>query len=307
MSIALVVTDRSLAPLVEALSSALPNVSVSHWPHVEQMQEAEFVVAWRQPENIWHQLPNAKVVCSLGAGVDGFVKDPYFPKQIKLVRIVDNSLSQQMADYVLSIILSQRIQLSRYQKLQTQQSWRPLPRLSGNKVLILGVGKIGKQVAQRLIDNGFAVTGWTRTTRTGLNVDTVSGTEGLTQALPLADYVVSILPSTKETKHIINASVFRQMKSSCCFINVGRGDAVNETELLDALDRKQLASAVLDVVEQEPMAVENPLWQHENVIITPHIAAITDQQEVVAQIIANYRAYKSGEPLINQVDIVKGY
>lgn len=307
MSIALVVTDRSLAPLANALSLALPNVSITQWPHVEQMQGAEFVVAWRHPENIWRQLPNAKVVCSLGAGVDGFVKDPYFPKQMDLVRIVDDSLSQQMAEYVLSAILSQRIQLSRYQKLQAEQTWQPLPRLSGKNVLVLGVGMIGKHVAQHLIENGFSVTGWTRTARTDLDFESVSGAEGLEHALPLADFVVSILPSTNATKHIINESVFKQLKTSACFINVGRGDAVNEAALLDALDKKQLASAVLDVVEQEPLSVESPLWRHENVFITPHIAAITDQNEVVAQIVANYNAYRTGQPLINQVDISKGY
>ena len=198
-------------------------------------------------------------------------------------------------------------QLNHYQKFQAQASWRPLPRLTGNKVLILGVGKIGKQVAHRLMDNGFAVTGWTRSHRTDLNFDSVSGAEGLAQALPIADFVVSILPSTNETKHIINESTFKQMKSTSCLINVGRGDAVNEADLLEALDKNQLARAVLDVVAQEPMPVGNPLWQHEKVIITPHIAAITEQEEVVAQIIANYRAFLSGERLINQVDISKGY
>ncbi len=307
MSIALLITDRDLTSLKAGIEAKLGEQTVRCWPDIEQMADAEFIVAWRQPENIWQHLPKAKVVCSLGAGVDGLINDPFLPKHLSLIRIVDESLSEQMAEFVLASLLLKNCRLDCYQQQQHANTWTPLPRLVRKKVTLLGVGKIGLCVAKRLKLNGFDVTGWARAHHPDVDFDVYLGQNQLAEALGDADYVVSTLPATVATHKMIDRQVFDLMPKHCCFINVGRGQTVNEHDLLTALNTQQIDSAILDVFQQEPLSKEHPFWQHEKVIMTPHIAAITDQKQVVEQIVENYLSFKNNRPLINQVNPELGY
>jgi glyoxylate/hydroxypyruvate reductase len=307
MSIALLITDRNLDSLQTGLKKQLPKVPIIAWPNVSNMTDAEFVVVWKQPTDIWLQLPNAKVLCSLGAGVDGLINDPSTPSHVEVIRIVDDGLSKQMADYVLSMILIKNLQLDQYIKQQQSKCWQPQERLSRKKVALLGVGQIGKCVAEKLILNGFDVAGWVRSTQPIVDFKVYKGSSGLAAVLADADYVVSTLPATSETQHIIDQAILNLMPNHACFMNVGRGQTVNENDLNDALNQGQIGGAVLDVFSQEPLPEGHDFWTHDNVVITPHIAAITDQKQVVDQIVNNYSAFIEGRPLQNKVDIKQGY
>lgn len=271
------------------------------------MAKATFVVAWRQPEDIWQQLPHVEVVCSLGAGVDGLINDVNLPKSASLIRIVDKNLSGQMADFVQSILLMKNIRLDKYINQQHQSKWQPQERHDYKNVAILGVGQIGQAVGQKLHDNGFNVTGWNRNSKPELSFNVRTGMKALPDVLAGADFIVSILPATNATQHLINKQLFKCMASHACFINVGRGSTVNEDDLLLALDNHEIASAVLDVVQLEPLPTHSPLWSHPQVILTPHIAAITDQKQVVRQIVDNYLAHNNQQPLSNTIDRKLGY
>lgn len=307
MSIALLITDRNLDSLQTGLKEQLPKVPIIAWPNVNNMTDAEFIVVWKQPKDIWLQLPNAKVLCSLGAGVDGLINDPSTPSHVEVIRIVDDGLSKQMADYVLSMILIKNLQLDQYIKQQQSKCWQPQERVTRKKVALLGVGQIGKCVAEKLLLNGFHVSGWVRATQPNVDFNVYKGIHGLADVLTDADYVVSTLPATSKTQHIIDQAIFNLMPNHACFINVGRGQTVNENDLNYALNQGQIGGAVLDVFSQEPLSKDHEFWANENVIITPHIAAITDQKQVVDQIVSNYLAFIEGRPLQNKVDVNQGY
>lgn len=307
MSIALLITDRNLEPLKAGIEAQLKQVPIIAWPDVAGMRAAEFIVVWKQPSDIWFQLPAAKVLCSLGAGVDGLINDLSIPSNVDIIRIVDESLSEQMADYVLSMILLKNLQLDRYIKQQQIKVWQPLERFERKKVTLLGLGQIGKSVARKLLLNGFEVVGWVRANQADVDFNVYIGPQGLAPALANADYVVSTLPSTDETYKIINRKVFDMMPNHACFINAGRGQTVDESDLNAVLNERQLESAVLDVFAQEPVPDKHDFWVNEHILMTPHIAAITDQKQVVDQIVRNYLAFQKGQPLANKVDLKQGY
>lgn len=307
MTIGLLITDRNLDALVKGINTHLPDINVATWPNISALSSCDFIVTWQQPNNIWEKLPKAKVICSLGAGVDGIINDPYLPKNVNVTRIVDHSLSTQMADYVLGVILMKRIQLDAYIKQQADNVWQPQERYLGRNVVLLGTGQIGQKVGEKLQLNGFNVIGWSRTEKTGLPFATKAGGEQLNPLLSEADYVVSTLPATSSTFKFVNEKLFQQMSARCCFINAGRGSTVDEQALINALDKQLINSAVLDVMHIEPLDKAHPFWLHPKVTLTPHIAAITEQAQVVKQIVENYMAFKSDEPLLNQVDLTIGY
>jgi len=307
MSIALLITDRDLTKLQQGIAQRLPNVNVQCWPNISAPEQVEFAVAWRQPENIWQSLPNLKVVSSFGAGCDSIVSDSSLPDKVQVVRIVDPELAQQMAEYVLMAVIMLGRGMQHYARQQQQQHWQPQKRKRGRNVTILGVGNIGNEVAQRLISNGYQVTGWARTAKSERNYPVYCSSTQLVIALAQADFVVNLLPSTPETCQLINAKFLANMPLHSYLINVGRGQTVDESALQQALQQKMIAGAVLDVFQQEPLTPDQPLWQNPDVIITPHIAAITSQQTVITQLCENYRRMTLSMPLLNIVNRTVGY
>jgi len=307
MSIALLITDRHLSTLYDGLQQQLPDVDIQCWPNISEPEKVRFVVAWRQPENCWQQFPHLNVVSSLGAGCDGLLNDLCLPKNIIVTRIVDNGLADQMAEYVLGAILLVKRRFDCYLNQQKKQQWRPLTQIAGKKVTVLGIGEIGNKVATTLVACGYQVTGWGRSKKNNPHYPTFSGKEQLPQALIDADFVVSTLPFTNQTKDLLNDDFFKLLANKTWLINVGRGQVLNEQHLLIALANKCLQGAILDVVSTEPLIKSHPFWRHPNIIITPHISAITNQQAIISQISENYLLMEAGKSLKNKVNLSKGY
>jgi glyoxylate/hydroxypyruvate reductase A len=307
MSIALIITDRELTRLSSGLKKRLPNVDIQCWPNISAPEKVTFVVAWQPPSDIWQNFPNLKAISSLGAGCDSLLGDPRLPTNIAVTRIVDSGLAEQMAEYVLTIILSLKCRLYDYFKQQQRQQWQPLRKIKGKKIAILGIGEIGHKVAKILIACGYEVSGWSRSKKEHDLYATFYGKQQLAQAVKDVDFVVSTLPLTSETKHLLNYDFFKLLTNKTWFINVGRGKVLNESELLLALANNDLQGAVLDVFSTEPLVKNHPFWQHKNIIITPHISAITDQTTVIEQLAENYQLLTDNKPLKNVVDRQKGY
>jgi phosphoglycerate dehydrogenase-like enzyme len=127
--------------------------------------------------------------------------------------------------------------------------------------------------------------------------------------LQQSDFVVLVVPITPQTRRMIDATALAQMKPGAYLINIGRGDVVDEPALIDALRQRRIAGAALDVFHEEPLPNDSPLWQLDNVILTPHIAGITPNYEPRAAAIfaENLRRFVAGQPLLNQVDFSRGY
>ncbi len=307
MSIALLITDRDLSTLYQGLKTQLPDVDIQCWPEIKVPENVEFVVAWRQEKNAWQAFKQLKVISSLGAGCDGLLSDPDLPKNVAITRIVDAGLAEQMAEYVLGAILQIKCRFHDFFKLQQQKQWQTFERLKGKKVTVLGIGAIGDKVARTLQANNFIVNGWAKTAKKDRHYPIFYGNSQLAEAIKEADFIVSTLPFTDETENLLNKAFFQHTAENAWLINVGRGQVVDEQDLLAALEKKQLAGAVLDVFQQEPLAPQHPFWAHDKIIITPHISAITDQRAVLSQIVTNYKNLQAGKPLINLVNIDNGY
>lgn len=169
-----------------------------------------------------------------------------------------------------------------------------------NTIGIIGVGTIGKETAKIAKAFGMKVLGLRHSGKAEEYVDEIYTSNQLDLLLPKCDYVVVTLPLTKETFHLFGAEQFKQMKTSAYFINIGRGEIVNEEDLVMALKDGEIAGAGLDVFEKEPLSVDSPLWGMENAIITPHTAGPTEHynKRVVEDIlIPNLKDYILGKAL----------
>ncbi|KTD98852.1 MULTISPECIES: glyoxylate/hydroxypyruvate reductase A [unclassified Pseudoalteromonas] len=306
MSVLVAITGRDNTKLIEQLQARLPSTQIQQWPDCNNLESIDFVLAWKAPQDMWAKLPNLKAVSSFGAGVDS-IDLSLLGDNIDVVRIVDEKLAQDMAEYVLTHVLAQKLRLKEYFIKQTQQQWKPKRAYEQNKVGILGFGELGKACAKQLIANNFSVNAWAHTHKTSNTVNLFYGEQGLQKMLSNIDYLICLLPLTKKTKGIINKSTISMLPNHAVIINVARGEHVIEADLLNALEENSLRAAVIDVFEHEPLGKEHPYWQHDKITLTPHCAALSDINSVTAQIAENVERLQQGITLNNRIDRTKGY
>ncbi|WP_394237911.1 D-2-hydroxyacid dehydrogenase [Niallia oryzisoli] len=218
-----------------------------------------------------------------------------------------------MAEYTIGIMLQYVKQTRIIMENENKQIWDrslQLDELSDKTVLILGVGTIGGEIARLAKAFRMNTIGINRSGRAVGNIDKLYQIDQFSHALPQADFIVSVLPSTPETRHFIKREHFISMKKSAVFINIGRGDIVDERILIDALNQQLIDHAYLDVFEQEPLEVNHPLWSMKNVTISPHLSSLTRRYLPRAFEIFKLNLYtyltKKGE-FINFIDLQKGY
>lgn len=224
-----------------------------------------------------------------------------------------------MAEHTMGLILSLARKFPAAVRYQQERIWsqqeiwdtRPRPtELKGTTVLIIGFGAIGTELARRARAFGMRVWAVTRSGHADAGIaDWTFPAKDLAQALPDADYVVLAAPDTPETHHMIGERELAAMKPSACLVNVSRGGLVDESSLISALERGTIAGAALDVTEKEPLPGESPLWQLQNVFITPHTSSVSEnlwprQTELM---LANLERWFSGRQLTNLVDLARGY
>ena len=252
--------------------------------------------------------PNLKLIQKTGAGVNNILADPDLPESVQVTRLQTNTSGGEMAEYSLAFVLQEQRHMRQYHRHQAASEWVAYaPRKAHETTIaVLGLGRIGLLVAERFVNNGFQVVGWSRSPKTLDKVACFSGSDGLAQALGKADYVISVLPSTEQTQHIFNRSLFQQFNPRSLLINVGRGDLVNEAELIQSLDEGLLAGAVLDVMSVEPLPAHSPLWLHPKIQLTPHISGY-HLGDAVFDIAENYRRLQNSQPLLHLVDRSIGY
>ncbi len=252
--------------------------------------------------------PNLKVIQKTGAGVNNILADETLPEPIQVVRLQTGVSGAEMAEYALAYVLQEQRHMRLYQRQQAASQWASYPprRAADTRVAVLGLGRIGQLVARRFVDNDFQVLGWSRSLKQVPQVSCYAGNDSLATVLAAADYVISVLPSTNVTRGMFRQALFAQFNSSAVFINVGRGDLVNESDLIAALDAGQITGAVLDVMSVEPLPPESPLWLHPGLQLTPHISGF-HLGDAIADIAENYRRLQNGEALLNPVNRELGY
>ena len=216
---------------------------------------------------------------------------------------------QVMAEFVLTYMLGHEREVLARLVSQVERKWdsRTGQSLAGRKVLIVGSGDIGQSVAEFLVPFGVKLYGIASTVREQAPFIEVAGLEALGRLVGEVDYVINLLPNTPSTHDLYDAALFKQFKPTGLFINVGRGVAVVDADLVDALKEGHLAGAVIDVCRQEPLPQRHPFWTAWGLLLTGHSSAPTSPELMVALFLQNLQAYKAKQTLRGSVDFDRGY
>ena len=294
---------------VQGIKNAVPDESVFLYPDIGNPEEVQYAIVWKPARGVFKKFPNLKVIASMGAGVDHILDDPDLPGDVLVTRITDEYLTSDMGEYVLAMVMNHLRHFKDLQQAQNEGRWAHglYRRLSDVTVGVLGIGELGIYTAELLRKMGCRVNGWARSKKDIEGISTFSGDEELTDFLSLSEIVVCLLPLTSKTTGILNRDLFSKMPQGGYIINVARGQHLVDNDLIDAIDSGQLSGAALDVFQQEPLPKEHPFWKHPKITITPHVASFTKPEAVIPKLVDNFRRMKNGEPLVNVVDLAKGY
>lgn len=274
-----------------------------------------FAAVWKPKPGLLARLPNLEGIFNLGAGVDALLVDPTLP-DVPIVRIVDPDLTARMTEWVVMNVLAQHRRMDDHRAAQAQAAWRSLDQPAARAVTvgIMGLGVLGRDAAEVLARLGFDLVGWSRSKQDLAGVETFAGATELPAFLARTDILVVLLPATPDTKGILNRALFRQLRGAehiggPVVINAGRGALQVEADILAALDAGDLAAAVLDVFEVEPLPATSPLWSHPRVTITPHSAADSDADALGDRVLSGIADLMRGKALdpATVVDRTRGY
>lgn len=298
-------TDTDLANQLRRL---MPSADIRTLADAGDLTEVTVLAVSKLEPDLPARLPNLQLVQKLGAGVETIVAHPAIAPDVRVARLKPMEPAREIAQYCLAYVLHGQRNMAAHEASQSRCAWEPRAPKQNHKtrVGVLGLGHIGGQTAQLMQDLGFEVHGWSRSPKQIDGVTCHHGVAALEPMLGLCDYVCSILPSTLETRALINEARLAAMKPGATFINAGRGDLVDETALIAALDRGTPAHAVLDVLCTEPLPAKNPLWKHPGVIVTPHVSG-WHLGDALKDVMENYRRLRGGEALLHEVDRLRGY
>ncbi len=300
----LIITGKNTEQYRTLIESAkLPDLNV-----VDSFDDVDIILG--EPTSIRKLLPNLsalKWAQATWAGVE-----PLLDESLRRDYTLTNArgvFGGLISEFVFGYLLLHERKILQRLEAQKQTQWDNslTGTLRGKTIGLLGVGSIGAHLAGMAKCFGMRVHGYTRSSEISSQVDRYyHGTELQSFAASL-DILVSVLPDTKETCGIINAELLTALPDGATLINVGRGSAVDETALMAALDNNQLAMAVLDVFEQEPLSAQHPFWKANNLFITSHTAAPSFPIDIAGVFIENYWLFLNGKPLKYQVDFELGY
>lgn len=306
MHITVCCSDTKVAPWIEGLRQALPEASVEEWrPGAPQ---ADHAMVWAPPQAFLDEQPRLKALFNIGAGVDALLK-LRLPPDALVVRLDDAGMSVQMAEFVCHAVIRHFRELDAYERDAAQAKWgfrRPRMR-SEFPVGVMGLGVLGRRVAQALAAFEFPVRGWSRSPREVAGVECFSGEAGMQDFLRGTRVLVNLLPLTPDTENILDRRTLSQLLPGGYVINVARGAHLVDADLIALLDSGHLAGAALDVFRTEPLPADHPFWRHPKITVTPHTSARTLREESIAQIARKISAFERGEPIAGVVDRIKGY
>jgi glyoxylate/hydroxypyruvate reductase A len=310
MAIALIITDRDVTSLRDQLKENLEErVRVWIYPDIPTPEDVLMAVVWKHPAGIFAQFPNLELVSSFGAGVEHILQDETLPPEVAVTRVVDNSLSVSMRNYVLMSVLNIQRQFRQLQQQQALHRWEKPGQVEiPLRIGVLGLGALGGRIARDLSYLHFEVFGFSRRKKEIKGVKTYSAEEKqLPTFLARVNLLINILPHTPDTEGILDFLFLSMLPPGSFLINVGRGSQLVEEDLLRAIREDHIREAWLDVFATEPLPADHPFWSHEQIVITPHIASVTNQGEAARIIAENYRHLVNHEPLVFEVDREAGY
>jgi glyoxylate/hydroxypyruvate reductase A len=303
--------EAAVADWRAAFAICAPHLDVRWWnaPDVDPA-EVHYVLVWQPEAGRIAGYPNLRLILSSAAGVTHITDDPTLPRHLPILRATTDDAAQRMGEYVSLAALGLLRDLPRLIAQQQARHWE-LPACGRSAaettVGILGLGNLGQRCAQMLLGLGFRVCGWSRTPKQLAQVDCRHGEAGLVDVAAQSHILVCLLPATPQTDGLLNAELFARMPRGAGVINVGRASHIVRADLLAALDDGQLAGAVLDVFEQEPLPADDRCWSHPRILVTPHTAAVASRRARVEFFARQIQAELDGLPLQGRYDPEQGY
>lgn len=308
--------------LRQRLQEAFPNFIVDQLQSYDRVPEeivdTDFFVGWSLRPEQFVIAKKLKWIHSPAAAVHQLM----YPELINSNVILTNSTGVHgpvVAEHAIAVILALAKRLPQAMHYQVKRIWaqellwneHPRPReVAGATVLVVGMGGIGREFAVRAKALGMKVMAIRESPSKGPGpADAVYGLAQLDELLPKADFVLLCTPVTPATTGIINKERLNKMKFGAYLINVARGPLIDDAALVEALQQQRIAGAALDVFTEEPLPAQSPFWSLENVLITPHTAAVTEKlwERHYELIVENLNRFLAGKPLLNEVDKKRGY
>lgn len=298
------------------VKKAFPDVDFEFYKGIlkESFLEAEILITYGEDltEELIYETEKLKWIMVMSAGME---KMPFAACKERGIVITNARGIHKipMAEFTIGMMLQHVKQMKTLWENEQAELWErklPMQELCEKTLLILGIGAIGGEIARLAKAFRMETIGVNRSGAKVEWADSVYTMEHLKEALPAADFIVSVLPSTSETKEFLGSSHFDLMKDSAVFINIGRGDLVKEEVLLAALQEKKISHAYLDVFDPEPLAEGHPFWKMDNVTVTPHISSLTKNYlprsfEIFKHNLQTY--IKNDGDYINVIDMDRGY
>ena len=312
------VTSRDTETLRDwqSVSSRIKLVPVTADTVMSEIADADAFIGNIKPEHV-RAGRNLKWVQTLSAGVEQVLhKAGSSDLRDSDIVLTNNQIIQgpEIADHAMAMLLTLSRDLPLYIADRETETWRRGPyigiELRGKTAVVLGVGGIGQQIAQRAWAHGMKVIGVDpEDIPFSPFIDHVVKPDRLDEVIPEADVVFVAAPHTPESHKMMGPNQFRSMKQKSYFIAVSRGGVYELGALVEALDSRRLAGAGVDVTDPEPLPKGHALWKFDNVIITPHIAGRSDRdrERMFGIVKENLRRFAAGLPLVNVVDKHKGY
>ncbi|WP_428242061.1 2-hydroxyacid dehydrogenase [Gynuella sp.] len=295
---------------LERLNHVLPEISVIASDELDddQCETARVAIVANPDPTELQRFTQLIWVQSLWAGVEQMIELPAL-QDVTIVKMADPELATTMAEAVLTWTLYLHRNIPLYQQLQQQHVWRPLEYVSAQDrtVSVLGTGALGTAAIHRLQVMGFKVLAWSRSAKNIAGIHHFHGVGQLPELLAQTDILVSLLPLTPSTSGLMNEDRLSQLKTGASVINFSRSRIFDYQALMLLLDQRHLQHAVLDVFDQEPLNTDDPLWEHPNITVLPHISGPTSPDTASLIVQTNIRNYLADGTIPKGVNKHTGY
>lgn len=290
-----------------ALGAALPEATIAVWP--DAPARPDYALVWKPPAELFVRVRPEKAIFNLGAGVDALLALPTLPPAVPVIRLEDAGMASQMAEYVALAVLRVYREAEAYAAQQCAGRWQPRPRIEKAEfgIGIMGFGVLGRALAGVLAAFDFPLRAWSTGRNSVPGVLSFAGRVQLQPFLAGSRVLICLLPSTPDTRGLLDHAALGALPRGAHVVNVARGEIVDDDDLLAALDSGHLGGATLDVFRDEPLPAGHPFWHHPRITLTPHTSAVTQVDDSVLQVAAKIRRLERGETVTGIVDRRRGY